>query len=144
MELVSLTVSVVALLVSVWAIFDVRKKVRKLIKLEYHRSYAKVLQDMAWIFVEPTCTGYPANIVKGLEDFSILTHILTPGRQPDTPKQTIEREALVMADGLVRNGSANWLPELDMERVKQALLDWQNQKNKVRLRNVLGELDKLS
>jgi len=125
-------------------VFDVRKQVKDLIELEYRRSYAKVLNDMAWMFLESTDKGYPVGIAKGLEDFSLLSHTLNPGRNEETPKLTVEREALVMADKLVQVGAAKWQPDFDMEKVRKALHDWQNQKNKVRLLRMIGELDKFT
>jgi hypothetical protein len=144
MELISLIVSIVALVVSVGAVFDVRKRVKKLITLEYHRSYAKVLNDMAWTLLEPTGEGYSAEIEKSLEDFSLLSRTLEPGRNEETPRLTVEREALVMANKRVQVGVAKWKPGLDRERLEKARHEWQNQKNKVRLLTMLGELDKFS
>jgi len=151
MELISLIVSIIgvvisiaALVVAIWALFDVRKHVKDLLNLEYRRSYAKVLNDMAWMFLESTDKGYPKDIAKGLEDFSLLSHSLDPEKDEETPKLTVEREALVMAEKLVQVGAAKWQPDFDLEKVKKALREWQNQKNKVRLLRVLGELDKFS
>ena len=115
---------------------------RQLILIERNISFSKVIQDFAWLFVEPTGTGHTREIAKGLEEFSMLAHVLDAARIPAVSKSTVENESLAMAKDLVESGYARWKGDWDAEAVEKALRDWQNEKNSVRLAKMFGQKKK--
>ena len=101
---VELLLGLVALGISIYAILDVRKEVKKLIAIERNRAYSRILNDMAWLFINATERAHSKEIAKGLEEFSMLAKVLNPERTPDISTHTVNNEALAMADRLVKNG----------------------------------------
>ncbi len=139
---IGLLAALIAVGVSIYAILDVRREVKKLIRIERNRAYARILNDMAWLFITPTERAHSKEIAKGLEEFSMFAKILNPERTPDISTNTVNNEALAMADRLVTNGYARWNDGWDIEKVKVELQSWQTAKNEVRLANILGKEQK--
>src|SRR5260370_38591404 len=139
---IGLLAALIAVGVSIYAILDVIREVKKLIRIERNRAYARILNDMAWLFITPTERAHSKEIAKGLEEFSMFAKILNPERTPDISTNTVNNEALAMADRLVTNGYARWNDGWDIEKVKVELQSWQTAKNEVRLANILGKEQK--
>ncbi len=125
--------------VSVWAVFDVRGQVTRLIQLERKRVFTQIRNDMVWMFVNPTQQSHTPEIAKGLEQFALVSMELNPQHTPDLTNNAVNNESLRFADDLVNNEFAVWKPGWDRAKVKQALEDWQKAINANRLRNILGE-----
>lgn len=125
--------------IAIYAILDVRKQVNGLLVVERNLAYAKILNDMSWLFVDPTDKAHSVEIAKGLEEFCLLAQVINPKRAIGVHKETVEREALSLAKDLVENGAANWKSDLDLEKVKEALHGWQTEKNAVRIHKIFGE-----
>jgi hypothetical protein len=125
--------------IAVYAILDVRKQVKGLLVVERNLAYAKILNDMSWLFVDPTDKAHSVEIAKGLEEFCLLAEVITPKRALGVHKETVEREALSLAKDLVENGAATWKSDLDLEKVKEELHGWQTEKNAVRIHKIFGE-----
>jgi hypothetical protein len=94
------------------------------------------------LFITPTERAHSKEIAKGLEEFSMFAKILNPERTPNISTNTVNNEALAMADRLVTNGYARWNDGWDIEKVKVELQSWQAAKNEVRLANILGKEQK--
>jgi hypothetical protein len=125
--------------VAVYAILDVRKQVKGLLVVERNLAYAKILNDMSWLFVDPTERAHSAEIAKGLQEFCLLAQVITPKRAMAVHKETVEKEALSVAKDLVENGAARWKSDLDVEKVKEELYKWQTEKNDVRIHRIFGD-----
>jgi hypothetical protein len=125
--------------IAVYAILDVRKQVKGLLVVERNLAYAKILNDMSWLFVDPTDKAHSVEIAKGLEEFCLLAQVITPRRALAVHKETVERESLSLAKDLVENGAATWKSDLDLEKVKKELHAWQTEKNAVRIHKIFGE-----
>ena len=125
--------------IAVYAVLDVRKQVKGLLVVERNLAYAKILNDMAWLFVDPTDKANSVEMAKELEEFCLLAQAITPERALSVHKETVEREALSLAKELVENGAATWKSDLDLEKVKQELHGWQTEKNAVRINKIFGK-----
>jgi len=125
--------------VSIYAICDVRKEIKKLIRLERNRVYASVLNDIAWVFLAPTERAQSKEISRSLEEFHLLAKALEPKTTPEIAIRFVNHEAVVRADKLVKGGYAIWSPGWDMEKVKAELHRWQTVKNEVALTSIFGK-----
>jgi hypothetical protein len=116
----------------VWAINDAREQVRGFIRTERNLAWARIQNDLVWLFVEPTARSHSKEIATGLSVFAILAKELNPEQTPENLKEAAENEALEMAEKLVAGGYASWKPSLDKQRVSQKLKEWKAEKDKVR------------
>jgi hypothetical protein len=139
LDCVAVSVSIIGLIVSLCAVFDVRAQVKRLIQLERKRVFTRTRNDMVWQFVEPTELSHTPEIAKGLEEFSVLSMTLDEQQTPDLTNHALNNEALMFAEKLVENGFAVWQPEWDRDKLAAALRQWQSTINSNRLRNILGE-----
>src|SRR4029077_18316827 len=85
---------VITTAIAIYAILDVRKQVKGLLIVQRGVAYAKIINDMALLFVDPTEKAHSAEIAKGLEEFCLLAQVITPERGVNVHKETVEREAL--------------------------------------------------
>jgi len=130
---------VITTAIAIYAILDVRRQVKGLLKVQRGVACAKIINDMAWLFVDPTEKAHSAEIAKGLEEFCLLAQVITPESGVNVHKETVEKEALSLAQELVENGAATWKSELDKEKVKKELHGWQTEKNAARIAKIFGE-----
>jgi hypothetical protein len=126
-------------LVAIYAIRDTREQVREMIFLDRNRVYSKVRTDMMLLFVDPSDQSHTAEVVKGLEEFCLVARALEPQWTEADLKAAVENEALYSADVLVRSGHCTWKKGLLAEKVNQQLLQWQSDKNRERIKNLLGK-----
>lgn len=133
---------IITVAIAVYAILDVREQVRRLLLVQRNIAFTRIVQDFAWLFVEPTDTGHTAEIAKGLAEFCLLAEVLDATKTPNVSKSTVENEALATAKDLVEGGHAKWKEYWDMEAVRKALRDWQDEKNSVRIANLFGQKKK--
>jgi CRISPR/Cas system-associated protein Cas10 (large subunit of type III CRISPR-Cas system) len=120
---------VITTVVAVYAIRDVRKQVRYLISVERQRLFARVRNDMVWLFVDPTELAHSVDIAKGLEEFNLITVAIDPKQTADITNNVVNNEALVYAEKLVKGGYATWKPGWNMEKVKQTVDEWKQPPN---------------
>jgi len=130
---------VITTAIAVYAIQDVRKEVRKLILIDRNISFNHIVQDFAWLFVEPTGTGHTVEIAKGIEKFCMLANVLGSAKSAKSSKSIIEHEALATARELVASGCAKWKDDWDLEAVEKAVREWQNEKNAARVAKIFGQ-----
>ncbi len=130
---------VITTAIAIYAILDVRKQVKGLLIVQRGAAYAKIINDMAWLFVDPTEKAHSAEIAKGLEEFCLLAQVVTPEPGVNVHKEIVEREALSLAKELVENGAATWKSELDQDKVKKELHGWQTEKNAARISKIFGK-----
>jgi hypothetical protein len=115
---------VITTVIAVYAIRDVRKQVRDLISVERQRLFARVRNDMVWLFVDPTELAHSVDIAKGLEEFNLITVALDPKQTAELTNNVVNNEALVFAEKLVDGGFATWKPGWNMEKLKQTIHEW--------------------
>jgi hypothetical protein len=135
----ALLVALIGLGVSVWAVLDVRKQVKEMIRLERKRVFTRTRNDMVWLFIDPTERSHTPDIAKGLEEFSVLSAALDPEQTPELTNHAMNNEALMFAEKLVNGGYARWKPGWDKEKLKQALHDWRTAIIANRMANILGK-----
>jgi hypothetical protein len=140
--IVGIVGTIVTAAIAVYAILDVRKEVRQLILVQRNLAFTRIVQDFAWLFLEPTGTGHTREIAKGMGEFSLLAETFDATKPFAVSKATVENESLVTAQDLVEAGYATWKEDWDMESVKKALRDWQNEKNTARLASIFGQKKK--
>src|SRR5271156_1609454 len=95
--LVGILLSLIAVVVSLYALLDARAQVLRLLNVELHRAYVRVLTDTAWLFLDPTEKAHTKDMAKGLEEFCTLAQELNPKRTPNVSKTTVEYSALELA-----------------------------------------------
>jgi hypothetical protein len=138
-SIVGITGTIVTVVIAVYAIRDVRKQVYKMILIERNIAFSRIVQDFAWLFLEPTGTGHTLEIAKGLEEFSMLAEVLDGAKTHEVSKSTVENEALATAKDLVEAGYAKWKGDWEMEAVEKALGNWRNEKNSARVARMFGQ-----
>lgn len=136
--------NIVMLAVAIYAIRDTRKQARKMIFLDRNRSYAKVRNDMAWLYIDPTDTAQASEIAKELEEFCITAQEAEPKWAIEDLKSAVEKESLHFADTLVKSGYATWKADLDVGEVEQQLHSWATDKNRERIRNLFSRKERFS
>jgi hypothetical protein len=138
-SLVADLVSIIGMCVAIYAIRDTRALARNAIFLERNRVYARVRNDMAWLYIDPTGSGHTSEIAKQLEEFCNLAQALDPAWEIGDIKFAVEREALQYADTLVATGVGAWKPDIKPDGVAQALKEWQSDKSRERIKKILGD-----
>jgi hypothetical protein len=129
--------------IAIYAIRDTRKQAFKMILLDRNRFYARIRNDMAWLFIDPTDYARKSEIAKGLEEFCITAQEAEPKWTIEDLKGAVENEALHFAATLVKSGYATWKAELDVAAVEQRLLEWQTDKNRERIHNLFKNKEKI-
>jgi hypothetical protein len=129
---------VITTIIAVYAICDVRERVKGLIKVERDRVFTRARNDMVWLFVDPTNLAQSPEIAKGLEEFYVLSASLDPGQTDEHTNDVVNNEALVYAEKLVDGGYATWKPGWDREKLSQTIHDWKQPLNAIR-RSQSGE-----
>lgn len=124
---------------AIYAIRDVRKEAKKMLRLAHDVAYLKLKNDMVWQFIEPADNTYSLEIAKGLHEFGHLAQALNPALTPDLIKAAVEKEALEFADELVRGGTAKWKKDYDLEKLRKAIDGWKVEKTAERAKKILGE-----
>jgi hypothetical protein len=134
-----LLVALVGVAIGLWALFDLRAEVKKLINLERKRIYTRVRNDLVWQFVEPLGSAQSPEIAKGLEEFAVISQALSPEHTADLTKHAVENETLVFAKKLVDGGYAKFRPSYDEAKIKEAIQNWQKSINANRMTEILGQ-----
>ena len=132
-------VALVGVAIGVWALFDVRAQVKRLISLERKLIYTRVRNDLVWQFVEPIGSIHSPEIAKGLEEFAVISQALNPEHTAERTKHAVENETLIFAKKLVDGGYAKFRPEWDEAKIKQAIQNWQKSINANRMTEILGK-----
>lgn len=115
---------VITTVIAVYAILDVRGRVKGLVTLERNRVFSKVRNDMVWLFIDRTELAHSVEIAKGLEEFNLISVALDPKQSADLTNNVVNNEALIFAEKLVKAGYATWKPGWDMDKVKQTISGW--------------------
>lgn len=134
-----IVVGIVALVVAIYGVRDVRNQVRSLVELERNRLWAKTLYNYVWKLVDPTDENFRAQTVRDIHEFEILERTLDPKQPLDAAQNRIDGEAVALAKELVSYGMASWRQDIDENRALQFLEKWQNERNAKVLQNILGD-----
>ncbi len=134
--LAGLIVGLIALVVAIYGIKDVRKQVKFLVTLERNRLFAKVLHTRVWQVVERIGDAEHFQSPSDMHEFAMLACILDPKQTLESAQDYANKEMLVLAQDIVSRGLANW--SVDENKVSEILKDWQNDKNAAALRKIFG------
>lgn len=138
-SIIGIVGTVITTIIAVYAIRDVRERVRVLISLERKRIYTRVRNDLVWLFIEPTEHAYPPEIARGFEEFAVVSQALNPKHTPELTKYAVENETLMFAEKLVNGGLAKWKAGWNEQEVKKTIHNWQTAINANRMDNILGK-----
>lgn len=138
LDVTALMVGIAALIVSIYAIFDARKKAHEAVLLDRNRAYADARNKMAWLYLDSAKVGYPADVAAAVEQFGIIAKAAGGKWNDSALKDAVENESLVFASLLVTRGVATWKPEMSRFDIEQHLRDWQADKNRERIQSLLG------
>jgi hypothetical protein len=136
--LAGLVVGVMALLVAVYGIRDVREQVKFLVTLERNRLFAKVIHTMALRVVERVGDAERFQSSSDMHEFTMLARALDPKQTLASAQDYANKETLVLAQDMVHHGLAKWRDDIDENRVSEIIKEWQNDKNAAVLRNIFG------
>jgi hypothetical protein len=137
---VDIVSNLIMLAVAIYAIRDTRKQSRKMIFLERNQCYAKVRNDMAWLYIDPTQHAQTPELAKALEEFCNMAQEAEPGKWTvEDLKVVVENQSLHFAATLVKGGYATWKAGLSLDLVNQKLRDWESDKNRERIKNLLDD-----
>jgi hypothetical protein len=134
-----LIVALIALLVAVYGIRDVREQVRLLVGLQRNLVWAKLLHTAVWRFVDPTADAPGYQTMQEMHQFTMLVRLLEPKETLDSAQTMAYNEMLSVAVDLVGNGIATWKPDMDENVIRQMAKDWQSEKNSKRVKSMLGK-----
>ncbi|MGA7638007.1 MAG: hypothetical protein WA657_12350 [Candidatus Acidiferrales bacterium] len=138
LDVTALLVGIAALIVSIYAILDARKKAQEAILLDRNRAYARARNKMAWLYLDSTNVGYPSDVAAAVEQFGIIAKAAGGKWSDKALKEAVENESLVFASLLVSRGVAAWKPEMSKFDIEQHLQNWQADKNRERIQTLLG------
>jgi hypothetical protein len=111
-----------AIIVSVYAILDVRKHVRDFLEHEYSRASTHTRIDMAWMmYIDPVGDTYPPTVAKAITGLALLTHQVDPTADPKAILSAIHNDAFDFANELVTDGKAKWKQGLDPDAIRREL-----------------------
>lgn len=134
---VSLAIGIVALLVTVYAILDVRNQVRRLVELHGNLLCAELVPEMVEPWVIPTKTKLDSN---RLQKFLMVQRFLHPEEyDAETGQRTVQRQGLWLANELVERGMAVWKPHIDLAKVRSELAECARETNIGRLKGLFGD-----
>ena len=68
----------------------------------------------------------------------MLQHALDPKRTLESFQTALNNEALETATTLVARGLARWKPNMDGEKAREVVKEWQDAKNAIRVKEILG------
>jgi hypothetical protein len=136
--LAGLVVGLVALLVAVYGIRDVRELVKALITLERNRLFAKVIHTMVWRVVERVGDAEHFQSSSDIHAFTMLARALDPKPTLDSAQDYANKETLALAQDMVSHGLAKWRDHIDENRVSEIVKEWQKDKNAAALRKIFG------
>ena len=135
--LAGMVVGLIALLVAVYGIRDVREQVKFLVTLERNLVFAKELRIKSLQLVELVdgAERFQSNEMHGL---SMLARAIDSKQTLDSVQEYTNKESLRLAQDMVSRGLAKWHGDIDESRVSEVLREWQNDKNAVVLRKIFG------
>jgi len=139
MEITGLLLGLLALGVAVYGIWDVRRLVREQVALERNRLYSRLMDTLAWRFVDPTAEVERSVALRDVHEFAILVRFLKPSLTLEEAQEYAYYEALSLADDFVRRGFARWREDFDRDAVQAELAKWQSEKNIASLDRIFGE-----
>jgi hypothetical protein len=134
-----LVAAVIALVVAVYGIRDVREHVRLLVGLERNLVWAKLLHTAVWRFVDPTPDAAGYKTMQDMHQFTMLVRRLEPKKTLDSVQALANNELLSLAVELVGHGIATWKPDMDEDVIRRMAKDWQKEKNSKLLESMFGE-----
>jgi hypothetical protein len=132
-------VSVVALVVSIYAIIDARKKAHEAIVLQRNLAWSKALSETMWLFIDRTEKAHTPEVADATYQCFLLMDAADPGKwtQGDL-KEAVDNESLQSAEEMVRAGYARWKEGFLLEKGEARLRRWKSDKNRERIRILLG------
>ena len=135
--LAGLVVALIALLVAVYGIRDVREQVKFLVTLERNLVYAREIHIKALQMVELVndAQRFQSSEMHGL---SMLARAVDSKQTLESVQEYTNKESLMLAQDMVRRGLAKWRDDFDESKVSEVLKKWQNDKNAAALRKIFG------
>ena len=134
-----LVVGLIALVVAVYGVRDVREQVKYLVTLERNRLFAKILHTRVWQVVERVGDAEHFQAASDMHEFTMLVRALDPKQTLESAQDYANKETLVLAREMVSRGLAKWRDGIHENTVNEILRDWQNDKNAAALRKILGD-----
>jgi hypothetical protein len=136
--LAGLVVGLLALLVAIYGIRDVREQVNFLVTLERNRVFAKVIHTKVWDYVERVGDAELFQSSGDMHEFTMLARALDPKQTLNSAQEYANKDTLALAQDMVRHGLAKWRDEIDENKVIEILKEWQNDKNAAALKKIFG------
>jgi hypothetical protein len=132
-------ISVIALLVSIYAIIDNKAIASRAVFLARDQAFTKIRNNMVWEYIDPTPDAHRMDIANDSEQFGAMAKAAEPGKWTDAIiKEVIDSTSLHYASALVAAGLGKWKPKFSMEAIDKKLHEWQTSQNRERINTLLG------
>jgi hypothetical protein len=136
--LAGLIVGLIALVVAIYGIRDVREQVKCLVTLERNRLFAKIIHTIVWRVVERVGDAERFQSSSDMHEFTMLARALDPQQTLGSAQDYANKETLVLAQDMISHGLAKWRDDIDESTVGEILKEWQNNKNAAALETIFG------
>jgi hypothetical protein len=136
MDIAGLVVAVLALIISVGGILDVRKQVREMLAMQRDLTFAKLSREMVWRFLDPVEMESQEYKKYEVHEYIMLARKLEPHLTLDSLQEAAYKEILSMAKDMVGRGIATWKPDIDENVVQTMVNDWQLSKNSEKVKSM--------
>jgi hypothetical protein len=137
--LAGLIVGILALLVAIYGIRDVRDQVRLLVSLQRNLAFSELLHKMVWRFVDPTKETSEERAMAEMHRYIMLTEILEPNKTLESIQEAAHKEVYSLAQELVKQGHATWKRDMDENKIREIIKSWQSEKNSALLKSMFGK-----
>jgi hypothetical protein len=135
-----LIVALIALVVAVYGIRDVRDQVRLLVELERNLAFSKVLHKMVWRFVDPTKHASDARTAMAeMHQFTMLAQFAEPDKTLDAAQEYANNEVLSLAEEFVSRGIAAWKPGMNKDVIREMAKSWRVERNSQMVKGMFGK-----
>jgi hypothetical protein len=145
LDVAALLVGIVALIVSIAAIYDARKAAHKAILIERNRAWSRALSGIMWLYMDRTERAHDPAVADAINECFQLFDAAEPGKwTPEKVKEAVENESLQAAAEMVDIGYGHWKPDFLIEKGQQKLQRWKSDKNRARIQKLLGRTTTLN
>jgi len=127
--LLGLAIAIGALLVAIFGIRDVREQVHKLLTMERNRTYTRLVHKMVETeFVDLSSESLHTDLAQLKHEFSLLARSVDDRVTIESALHEANNEILSYARQLVDAGYAKWKLDMDEEKAKQVILNWNTER----------------
>jgi len=132
-----LIIGVIALALTLYGIWDVRRQVREMLTLQGNLLCADLIYEVTNDFIVPTKIDLRAS---PMQKYLMVQRALFPKEyKEDEARAAVRRQGLWLANELCKKGMAEWKPTINHARVQAEIVDAEADTKAGRLRSLFGD-----